>query len=127
MNRPDAKPAHAAGLRHLAEERLRAESTPPRGETDPQRIIHELQVYQIELEMQNEELRQAAELRRQHEQTLAQNRQLAQFNQLCVDRELRMTELKREVNELCRKLGEPPRYWRTAGEPPPADSTKAQA
>lgn len=35
---------------------------------------------------------------------------LSQFNALAVGRELRMVELKLEVNELCAKLGEPPRH-----------------
>ncbi len=38
------------------------------------------------------------------------NAALTRFNAVMVDRELRMIELKREVNELCLKLGEPPRY-----------------
>jgi PAS domain S-box-containing protein len=48
-------------LRRQAEERLRerkqAVRTAP--EVDPQRLLHELEVHQIELEMQNEELREA--------------------------------------------------------------------
>ncbi len=34
-------------------------------------------------------------------------RELAGFNQIAIDRELRMIELKRQVNELCRRLGQP--------------------
>ncbi len=48
----------AAELRRRAEERLRRES-PTLPEGDPRRILHELQVHQIQLEMQNEELRDA--------------------------------------------------------------------
>ncbi len=36
--------------------------------------------------------------------------ELERFNRLAVNRELRMIELKREVNELCERLGEEPRY-----------------
>jgi diguanylate cyclase (GGDEF)-like protein/PAS domain S-box-containing protein len=49
-------------LRRRAEEKAlhrHASETPPPTEADGQRLVHELQVHQIELEMQNEELRQA--------------------------------------------------------------------
>jgi two-component system, NtrC family, sensor kinase len=51
-----------ARLRRLAEERSRESATQsarPMAEQDCQRLVHELQVHQIELEMQNEELRKA--------------------------------------------------------------------
>lgn len=38
------------------------------------------------------------------------NTDLVRFNQMMVDRELRMIELKKEVNELCKQIGQPPRY-----------------
>jgi PAS domain S-box-containing protein len=40
----------------------------------------------------------------------ATNEELARFNQAMVGRELRMIELKQEVNTLCARLGQPPRY-----------------
>ncbi len=52
----------AAKLRRQAEELLTAkapETLPPLTEHEMQRLVHELQVHQIELEMQNTELRQA--------------------------------------------------------------------
>lgn len=36
--------------------------------------------------------------------------ELTRFNRVAVDRELRMIELKREINELCRHMGDEPRY-----------------
>jgi two-component system, chemotaxis family, CheB/CheR fusion protein len=48
-------------------------------------------------------LRAAEELRRNNED-------LARFNRAAVNRELRMIEMKREVNDLCQKLGQPIRY-----------------
>ncbi|WP_306536483.1 sigma-54-dependent Fis family transcriptional regulator [Geobacter sp.] len=56
--------ADTANLRHRAEERLgenRAERPPPRTEAETKRLVHELEVNQIELEMQNAELRRARE------------------------------------------------------------------
>ena len=53
-----------AELRRQAEQRLRtdmAELYPTRAEEETQRLVHELEVHQIELEMQNEELRKARE------------------------------------------------------------------
>ncbi|PKN04127.1 MAG: hypothetical protein CVU74_08490, partial [Deltaproteobacteria bacterium HGW-Deltaproteobacteria-9] len=52
------------GLRRQAEERLRAKKAQlplPQSKENVQRLVHELEVHQIELEMQNAELRQARE------------------------------------------------------------------
>ena len=47
--------------------------------------------------------RSVAELR-------AANADLARFNRVAVDRELRMVQLKKQVNELCERLGQPSKY-----------------
>ena len=62
MQKKPPPTADAAELRRRAEERLREqhpEAGPDRTEADLQRLVHELQVHQIELEMQNDELQQA--------------------------------------------------------------------
>jgi PAS domain S-box-containing protein len=57
--------------------------------------------------------------RKQAEEALQQtNRELTRFNSAAVGREMRMIELKKEVNALCAQAGQPPRY--------PLDFEKAQ-
>jgi len=51
-----------------------------------------------------------ARLLRQTEELRRRNEELERFNRATVGRELDMIALKREVNELCRRLGEPPAY-----------------
>ncbi|MEI7939539.1 MAG: PAS domain S-box protein [Verrucomicrobiota bacterium] len=51
-----------------------------------------------------------AALRQKAEALRASNAELEQFNRAMVGRELRMIELKQEINELCHRLGEPPRH-----------------
>ncbi len=50
------------------------------------------------------------ESRRAENELRARNEELTRFNRVATNRELRMVELKREINELCSKAGEPPRY-----------------
>ena len=45
-----------------------------------------------------------------HAQLREQADELARFNRAAVGRELRMIELKNEINALCERLGEPPRH-----------------
>ncbi len=73
----------AAELRHQAEERLHAksaESSHPRTKEVTQRLVHELEVYQIEMEVQNTELRRAQEeLENQQVELEMQNEELVRI------------------------------------------------
>ena len=58
--------------------------------------------------------------RKQTEAALqASNNELQAFNDLMVGRELRMIELKKEIDELCVRFGQPPRYGYARGEKDP--------
>jgi PAS domain S-box-containing protein len=66
MNSKPPASANAAELRRRAEARLRKRPShqrsgggDPKSETDPRRLLHELQVHQVELEVQNAELQDA--------------------------------------------------------------------
>jgi PAS domain S-box-containing protein len=64
MSTDQDKSRKTTELRRQAEERLNTqapEALPLRTEDETRRLLHELQVHQIELEMQNEELRRAQE------------------------------------------------------------------
>ena len=50
------------------------------------------------------------EIRRRAEELRAANDELTRFNRVTVGRELRIIELKKQVNDLCARLGQPPRY-----------------
>jgi len=52
----------------------------------------------------------ARELRESEGRLRTANKELTLFNNAVVGRELRMIELKKEINELCQKYGEPKRY-----------------
>jgi PAS domain S-box-containing protein len=72
----------SVGLRRLAEEQLRENrgtAHPPGTADEPLRLLHELQVHQIELEMQNEELRQARAEREKMEAQLGKYSDLYDF------------------------------------------------
>jgi PAS domain S-box-containing protein len=57
------------------------------------------------------ERKQAEKLLQRHAEELeASNMELTRFNSASMGREIRMIELKKEINELCRQLGQPPRY-----------------
>jgi hypothetical protein len=58
-------------------------------------------------------------LRQKAEELRARNDELGLFNRAMVGRELRMIDLKKEINELCRRLGEPLRH---ATDPPQTGS-----
>jgi two-component system CheB/CheR fusion protein len=57
-----------------------------------------------------ERKRAEEEIRRRVEELRASNEELTRFNNVSVGREIRMIELKKEVNELCGQAGQPSRY-----------------
>jgi len=57
------------------------------------------------------ERKRAEELIQRHTEELrVSNEELTRFNSASVGRELQMIELKKEVNEFCGQIGQPPRY-----------------
>lgn len=61
------------------------------------------------------------ERKRAEEEVKATNEELRRFNSVAVGRELRMIEMKKEVNELCKRVGETARYpleFDVGAEPP---------
>jgi DNA-binding response OmpR family regulator/GAF domain-containing protein len=65
----------------------------------------ESQAKLADLRRKNEEL-----LRQAHTELQSRAAELARFNQMTVGREMRLIELKKEVNDLRERLGEQPRY-----------------
>lgn len=87
-------------LRERAEERLRQQSAAERPAGDSERLIHELQVHQVELQLQNDELR-----RSQQDLQLARNRYFNLFDQAPVgfgmlDHDGRLLQANRTLAEL---------------------------
>jgi CheY-like chemotaxis protein len=62
--------------------------------------------------------------KRVEEELRAVNQELTRFNQVTLGRELRIIELKKQVNGLCARLGEPPAY-RTDLDPEPSQPSAA--
>jgi two-component system CheB/CheR fusion protein len=60
------------------------------------------------------------EQRRAEESLRIRNDELERFNRAAVGREIRMVELKRQINALSARLGEPPPYEIAGDEPAPA-------
>lgn len=54
--------------------------------------------------------RDITERKRVEEKLISRNKELELFNEVTVDRELKMIELKKEINELLEKSGEKPKY-----------------
>ncbi len=61
----------------------------------------------VTLRVRAERERQEQALRQQTEELRARNEELARFNRAAVGRELRMVELKQQMNELCRQTDKP--------------------
>jgi PAS domain S-box-containing protein len=82
MGKDKGRPSCSSELLCLAEERLRSKdfvAGPSLQNEELQRLIHELQIYQIELEMQKEELRQAKAEKEEIEALLGKYNDLYDF------------------------------------------------
>ena len=77
---------------------------------DPRLATSILQVVAVRAAVELERRQAEAETRRRAEELAAANEELTRFNEAMVGRELRMAELKQEVNALCAQLGQPARY-----------------
>ncbi|MCP4184403.1 MAG: hypothetical protein GY761_14005 [Hyphomicrobiales bacterium] len=99
---------HRDRLEELVQKRT-AELTRTVEEVEQQRkammnVSQDLRRVNKKLVLEMEERRQA------EEQLIAKNNELAIFNRLAVNRELKMVELKKEVNHLLEKAGQEPHY-----------------
>ncbi len=83
----------------------------PRNMTDKEKEnLKDLAAW-VELELNASDLSLALDERNQTLDKLKHNNQeLEEMNELMMDREIRMVELKTEINDLCEKLGEKSRY-----------------
>lgn len=57
MKRPKGDPPQTTDLRRQEEARLRVQVNPPPSDADARRLLQEMQVHRVEMEMQNEEIR----------------------------------------------------------------------
>jgi PAS domain-containing protein len=64
----------------------------------------------VAIEDLTERTRAEDALRRSHDDLRSHAEELLRFNRVAVDRELRMIELKKEINALRQRLGDPPPY-----------------
>jgi len=73
-------------------------------------LVNHHKVIQCNIRDITERKRAEEALKRQTAELRARNEELERFNRASVGRELRMIELKQEINQLCQQTGLPPRY-----------------
>jgi PAS domain S-box-containing protein len=73
-------------------------------------LVNHQKVMQCNIRDITERRRAEEALRQQTEELRARNAELMRFNRAAVSRELRMVELKQQINEMCQQLGQPAKY-----------------
>ncbi|MEE8558596.1 MAG: hypothetical protein V3T14_12005 [Myxococcota bacterium] len=103
---------------------IRADSQSEAGHIAVQynRVIEHVNDREQQLREINSELKSTTEeLTRSSLELDTRLEELERFNDLAVGRELKMVELKQEINELCQSIGQPERYDLSFTEEEPPD------
>ena len=106
-----SKPMDTAELTAQIRAMIKIRESSERQRLENDRLIELVAERTCELQKMIEDQKEVEEaLQKQAAELREANKELETFNRVAVGRELRMIELKAEVNELCRQMGQPERY-----------------